>query len=630
MGSGKLFWKLFFGNAVLMAVVMGSCVWLIVADVNRFYAQELTGQLKAHATMLCGMVQDRFTRDHAGELEQLVRSLDSQHTYGIRITLILADGNVLAESDADAAGMEPHANRPEVVQALAGGWGEDTRLSHTLLQDTRYVAVRVGPAQAPLGVVRTAMAIRTIGRHSETVRGLIWRIGAVGVLAGLVFALGLARLWSNPIRRITETARSLSRGDLSARAQVTGTDELATLARSLNQMRDHLAVQLETIDRQRRTLESLLAQLHEGVIVAGPDGRIVLMNPSAVRLLGLDGQGKRPEGFHALPVEQCVREHELQKMLLTDPSKTPLMRPASNTGEPAIREARLTLQNPAGPIALLARASEIVLPRPAGGQGGAGRSDGLMSGRLLVLTDITDLTRAMQVKTDFAANASHELRTPLSAIRAAVETLMGLDPAADASAVGRFLEMIDKHSKRMEAMVADLLDLSRIESSPDQFRPEPVSLRKLLDTVQTQHEAAVTAGGLEWRVDRPPSLDTITANAHLLQLVLDNLVDNAVKFTGSGGYVRVSCREDVAEATGHKTVTIEVADNGCGIPEAEQNRVFERFYQVGRARSGVVRGTGLGLSIVRHAVAAMQGTVTLRSKLGEGTCVTIAIAQPGQ
>jgi signal transduction histidine kinase len=248
-----------------------------------------------------------------------------------------------------------------------------------------------------------------------------------------------------------------------------------------------------------------------------------------------------------------------------------------------------------------------------------------MLGRMVVLTDITDLSRMVRVKTDFAANASHELRTPLSAIRGALETLMTLDWAKDQESARRFLGMIDRQSSRMLQMVSDLLDLSRIESSPGQFKPQELNLSTVLDELRSRFSERLAEKNLQWSVDLPQEIESITVSPHLLRAVLDNLVDNAIKFTDPGGRVSVTCRQAAGEVGEGAAVSIAVEDTGCGIAEDEQERVFERFYQVEKARSGPDRGTGLGLSIVRHAVGAMNGTVTLRSRLGEGTCVTVTI-----
>ena len=627
MGQGRLFWKLFFGNALLMAATLAVFVWLILGEIDRIRSQELTEHLKAQALTIRRAADDKLDPRRAEELDRLFKDLRTARTDYIRYTFISADGTVLADSEASPRAMESHANRKEVRQALAEGWGEDTRQSQTTGRPTRYVAVRVGDARSPVGVVRAAMSVRTITERTRTTHRLVWTIGSAGVAAVILLALALARLWSRPIRRIAVTARSLSRGDLSARVPVTGSDELTTLARALNQMRDRLADHLETIERQRQTLESLVKQLHEGVVVAGPDGRIVLVNPAAMQLLGIPSsqRGAAPEG---LAVEQCIPQHELQQAMLPARAATGVAaRTAASVVPHGEQEVRLEVDGPHQRRSLLARISDISLPAFAAK---SHEARGSVTGRLLVVTDISELTRTMQVKADFAANASHELRTPLSAIRAAVETLAHIDLARDAASARQFLDVIDRHSARMQAMVADLLDLSRLESSPRQFEPVPLDLRPFLADLHAHHEAAMQSKGLRWQSEVSDSLRSVVANPYLLRLILDNLVDNAIKFTDAGGSIRVSCRTATTQPPGPGAVVIEVSDTGCGIPDDEQARVFERFYQVERARSGADRGTGLGLSIVRHAVAAMGGTVTLRSRLGEGTHVTIAIPPPAR
>jgi len=203
-----------------------------------------------------------------------------------------------------------------------------------------------------------------------------------------------------------------------------------------------------------------------------------------------------------------------------------------------------------------------------------------------------------------------------------------MDLATDPESAGHFLAVVDRHTERMQAMVSDLLDLSRIESPVGRFEPVKLDLGQFLADLHARHDEALRTKGLHWETQVPASVHTIVANPYLLRLVLDNLVDNAIKFTDAGGRVQVACRDVGSPTAPPASVSIEVGDTGCGIPEDEQGRVFERFYQVERARSGTVRGTGLGLSIVRHAVGDMGGTVDLQSQVGQGTRVMITIPQP--
>ena len=626
--QGKFLWKLFLSHAVLLVAVVGTCVWLTLGALDRFYANELTSYLRARADYLRVQLQDRFDRAHAVELDQLAKAMSGAGHENVRITLVQRDGTVLADSEADPAHMELHADRAEIVQALREGWGESTRWSSTVSRDMKYVAVRMGTADDPRGVVRVSTPERGIVARAREAKSLLWKIAAIVLAAASVLALVLAWLWSGPIARITSTARSLSKGDLSARAEVGGNDEIALLARSLNRMRDNLARQLETIDRQRRTLENLLAQLHEGVVVVGPTGRIMLLNPASARLLDLPPAGPNSTGPTGSPVEAYI-PHPVLRRMLTPPSLGSITDRAAAAileNRAAVQEDRLTLKQGNRTVTLLARASDIVLPEnDEARESRRGVDDAaekrVAVGRLLVLTDITELTRTLQVKTDFVANASHELRTPLSAIRGAVETLISAEPAANGES-GRLLAMIDRHSGRLEAMLNDLLDLSKLESASARFEPVDLSLDELVEDVRERLAARIQNKGLNWETHLSAERPTVRVNRELLRLVLDNLADNAVKFTEPGGRIRVASR------FANGAVAICVEDDGCGIPPEDHDRVFERFYQVERSRTGAHRGTGLGLAIVRHAVNAMKGAIELDSAPGEGTRITITIPQP--
>lgn len=455
-----------------------------------------------------------------------------------------------------------------------------------------------------------------VARDDPTIRRLLVVTGLAGLLAALGLALGLALLWSRRIARLTAAANALARGDLTTRLEWTGSDEVALLARSLNRMADRLNAQLATIDRQRRTWESLLGHVSEGVVVARDDGRIVLVNPAGARMLRLPtASSVGPVSGGELTVEQWIGQHDLQRLLL----------PGENAAapEPPVIEARLDLATPDGVISVLARASNITLPDFAAPHA-ATRGEETVTGRVLVLTDISELARALRLRSDFVANASHELRTPLAAIRAAVETLMKVDLAAEHDVAPRFIDMVSRHVGRLEALVADLLDLSRVESPGGRFERTVLQLHRMVGDIRERWSQPARERGVQLDCEVGRECTTLTANARLLDLALDNLLDNAVKFTPPGGHVqlRVQCADS--------SVSLEVRDDGCGIAPEEHERVFERFYQVSPSRSAEgapakERGTGLGLSIVKHAVAAMGGAVQLQSELGKGTCVTLTI-----
>ncbi len=646
---GKFFWKLFLGNALLLVVAVGACVLFISRTFERIQEEDLTVFLRTQARSFATHVRPLMEAWALGEpdalsrIDAMVREVGSDGVGGFRVTVVYWDGVVLGDSAANAAEMELHNGRPEILEAMMDGWGKRTRWSHTVQREMRYVAVRVGEADDRIGVVRFATGIPTLEARQRSLERVLWSVAGVSLLGAVVLALGLALMWSEPIARLTETARNISEGDLSARVEVRGSDELSELATSLNQMRQNLAVQLEQNYRQRRTLEYLLAQLQEGVIVADGESRIVLINPTAARLLDIpvsftsDGRG-----MDGLTVEKSIPQHVLQVLLRASDGQRvvgvsevdgafeedPLDVDSGVMGGESLEEARLTLKRGEGSVTILARALDIVLPGTDVAAGAAVGTEASLkpeAGRLLVLTDITALTRSIQVKTDFVANASHELRTPLAAIRGAAETLMGSESVVGDERDRRLLHMIDRHSRRLESMVNDLLSLSRLESTTTGFDPGVLQVSVLMQDLSERYDTALGVAGLTLDTDCVPEQLSMVVSGQLLEMALCNLIENAIKFSDRGGVVRVRARLNASDGV----VLFEVEDEGCGISEADQSRVFERFFQVGRSRSGAERGTGLGLAIVRHSVAVLQGTVELESALGVGTTVRLRIPQGG-
>lgn len=599
---GRYFWKLFLANAAVMAVVLTGCAWMIVSQLDQFRQEELSQHLAAQAAALEVAVRDRFDTAHADELNTVAQQIGSARVEGVRVTFVLTNGAVVGDSQASATRMESHADRPEIRQALSTGRGESVRWSHTVAKYMKYVAVRVGDSEAPLGVVRVSMGVESIAARAQSARRLAVSVAIASVSAAVLLSLVLAWGWSRRIQRVTEAAESMSRGDLSAGVDIQGYDEVALLGRSLNAMRAKLSVHLDTIDRQRRNLESLVSQLRDGVVVIDADARVVLINAEAEAMLHPES-AETDRDFVGRSVEQCVPHRKLLDLL---------DRVGRSDGTD---EIELRLPCAKGHRFVLARGFQVRLPNAR-----TGASDtSVPVGRALVLTDITELAHAMQVKADLAANASHELRTPLSAIRASVETLGTLDPQRDPEAIRKFVDVIDRHSERMYAMIGELLELSRLESGADQIDAASVSARQVVDELTKTFAETTTAKGIRWRTECPDEDVTMTTSAELLRMILRNLLDNAVRFTEPGGDVCLSVKADKSD------VVFRVTDTGCGIPLPEQDRVFERFYQVEQARSGTERGTGLGLSIVRHAAIAIGARIELKSTPGTGTQVTLRI-----
>ncbi len=442
----------------------------------------------------------------------------------------------------------------------------------------------------------------------------LWVVG-YGVLIGgglLLTWLILRNYWSVPLRRVIHATRRMADEDALEPIHVRGEGEIAVLAHAINHLGRRFARRKAGTAQQLETLETLLEHLHEGVVVVDHEARVRWINPAAVRLLHL--RTDAGTGLIGAPLEGCIPHHAVQRILHTD-------RRSENGDDRVLPDGRaeenIVIEADGRDIHLFARASDLRLPGT--------ESEGVS--RLLVLTDITELSEALQMKADFVANASHELRTPLSTIRVAVETLLHMDLASEVTEARMFLEKVDRHSARLVEMVSDLLDLSRVESASFERVAREIVPGDFLDDVHDRFLQRIMEGELQWVPIVADPGWRFSASPYLLQLIVHNLVDNAIKFSEPGGPIRVSM------ALREGLVHIEVADEGCGIPEADRRRVFERFYQVERSRASEPRrGTGLGLAIVKNATVALGGTIALESRVGAGTRVSLSFpeSQPAE
>lgn len=374
--------------------------------------------------------------------------------------------------------------------------------------------------------------------------------------------------------------------------------EFGPLAASLQELALRLSEQVKDAARKSRNLEALINALDEPVLATDNDDRVLLCNRSAEALLGAETGGLIGKAFVDLFTQAEVIE----------------LHAAARRGE--TRRGRAKLVSPLGTRTMQLSAAPVPV---AWGEG--------IYGAVLVLRDVTELAQAVQVKTDFVANASHELRTPVAAIRGAAETLQEVGPDNPAMAA-RLVGMIQAHTQRLEEMLRDLLDLSRLESPDAQLRREPVDLHELERSLRQQFEHACTPRGLALAFDIDDALHGMLTDPGMVQLVLRNFIENAIKFAHDASTIRVRAslveEHPPMQAGEHSTGTLhlEVEDRGIGIPLQHQDRVFERYYQVDPARTGTTglkRGTGLGLAIVKHAARSLGGRVGLHSVWGEGT-----------
>jgi two-component system, OmpR family, phosphate regulon sensor histidine kinase PhoR len=437
-----------------------------------------------------------------------------------------------------------------------------------------------------LSAQETLLARDGVARAVASVQRFLALAAVIALVFSGVMSSFAAQSMSRIVRELTDVTRRMSRGDLSVRAHFAGDDELGDLGRALDQLAGSLVSSLGELRAERDLQARILDGMKEGVLVLDRADRILLMNPALreMLLLGASDVGK-------LLIES-VRHAELHDVV-----ERARARSTTITGEldlPGIKPRRL-----------LIHATAL-----------AGEAGGVLA----VFVDVTDLRRLESLRRDFVANVSHELRTPVTAVRSAAETLRDSalkDP--DPKAAERFADIIVRNSERLQNLIEDLLELSRLESNEFKLKREKIDLTVVANLVLGLFRERADRKGIQLSADIPAGMQPVETDQRALEQVLSNLVDNAVKYCPAGASVKLRA------ANGDGVVKLSVEDTGPGISETHLPRLFERFYRVDAGRSRDVGGTGLGLSIVKHMVEAMGGEVTVRSTVGKGSAFDVRL-----
>ena len=560
--------RLVLGTVFLLSLTLLALVWAADRSFRRSLEADLARSLEREARL----ARAALPADSA-LWPGMVRRLANGS--GHRIVLAQRDGDVRADSDAPGgAGGSSLGDAEEIRQALAGERGvsvEQSRVGPAVL----HVAIPGGP-----GVVRVSAGLTGIDEAVQQAQAAITGAAVVALIVGAVLALLAGRSISRPLAELAASARAIAAGSPPRFPRSTISD-IDALAQALRQMDWQLAERFETLRRERAESAALLDAMTEGVIAADGRGRIVSANAAARRLLGYDpGESlpDLPELFRVKAAREAV-DAVLGGEVVQN------------------REAELD-----GSLVLL-----NARPLPSGGA-------------LLVLFDQTEIRRLEAVRRDFVANVSHELKTPLTSISGYAETILTDRPEPEITR--RFLETILGNARRMQRLVDNLLDLSRIEAGRWQPEPEHVDIAAAVHDVWSGLGERAAARTVQLAVEVEPGADVVVVDPDGFRQVLLNLIDNALRYSPAGG--RITCRSRVQDGG----IVVSVSDTGAGIGGEHLPRIFERFYRADHSRSRDEGGTGLGLAIVKHLVEAHEGRVWAESERGRGTTVSCWFPAP--
>ncbi|HST07853.1 MAG TPA: ATP-binding protein [Gemmatimonadaceae bacterium] len=560
----KLAHRLLLQSLAVVAVMVVSVVLIIDNQLHSSITDEtirdLAGEARFVATQWKPGIDPDSLADQAGDAT------------GRRVTLIDSTGHVVGDSEFDGPaleGLENHSHRPEVVAAQRTGVGSIRRMSPSTGEERLYVAVK-----APRGTARVSVTTKTVEDLFARARSGVLVAGIISFILAAILAALFSRAVSRPITELRDVARSLAAGERKVHPALAAPGEVGDLADAVHRLAEQLEARMSALAAEQSILTALVETLNEGVIAISPTHEVVRINQTGRRLLSIERP--IPFGLDYLPREANLRNAILLALSGTD----------TDTEEVIIGQTTFSLT--ARPLA----------------NGGA----------VLALFDLTPIRRLEAVRRDFVANVSHELRTPLTVVGGFAETLQ--DPDLPADKRTQFASTIVSNAQRMQRIVDELLDLSRIESGHWQPHPQSTRLADVAAEVFARVADSAKFKGIVLQTIVGPNAESVYADRTALEQILLNLVENAMRHTASG-------RITIESASENSGVAVTVADTGSGIPPEHLPRIFERFYRADSGRSREAGGTGLGLAIVKHLVEAHGGSVRAESTVGAGTGIVI-------
>lgn len=594
----SIFWKQFISSFLIIFLVLFLFTFLVIGELKKYDASLTKERLLTAA----GLISEAFKpslpelkpipaqrRGHV-EIQNLVLNLGEKT--GVRITVLDKDGRALGDSKKSPRQWENYSDKPEVKEAIQNRIGENKRYSGTIQKQMLYVAVPLRDENGKVNlIIRTALPLNAIQRTLAPIESKVIYLGVVLTVVALLISLAVSKTITKSLQSIINVSEELAKGNLNVNIPIMHSKgEIPKITKALHQMAQKLNELFNQLSREKNQLEAVLSAMGEGVMVISNEGKVTIVNNALKEMFNFKDDPCQKLYWEILRNKEIIRLVEFSLE-----SWTPEIREISSL----YPDERCYLANA---IPINSPTREIIL----------------------VMFNITDFKRLEKIKADFIANVSHELRTPLTAIKGYTETLEE-GAYENQNDQMHFLRIISRNADRLINIVSDLLVLSEVESRDSSSGEnatsdfEDVNISASIKSILEALKSKIGEKLLEVNLSNANGDHKIKANRFLIEQMLINLIDNAVKYTPDGGKIRIGVSSDDSQ------LRIEVEDTGIGIGKEHLPRIFERFYRVDRTRSRSMGGTGLGLSIVKHIVITHGGKIEVQSEEGKGSKFTIAM-----
>ncbi len=500
-----------------------------------------------------------------------------------RITVILRDGQVVADTEVKLEELENHRNRAEIIKAFQGETGVEKRYSNSTKRDMLYVAIPMYLDDQLTSVVRISYGFEFIESFLKTYRVIFFTGLFLSAIVAFLISVKVSKSLTEPIENINNELKEISQGNLEKVIYSNFENELGELAENINKMSSSLREKISEVGEEKNRLENIINTMTSGVIFLNKDARIIMVNGVAEKLLNISFalvKGK--------PIYEVLRNYNIL-----------------NNIDKCINEDKIIEED----ITLLKESEELYLKATFAPV----YKEEKISGITVLLTDLTEEIKLSKLKTDFVTNASHELRTPLTSVKGYSETLLN-GAMDDKELREKFIKIIDKEANRLILLVEDLMNLSRIEATKNTIPKEIIDLKKIIYSIYDSFSLAAEEKNIKIKLNLGESDNYFAYGGEdQIKQVIANFIDNAIKYTQQNGTVDIYIRENQG------SYIVSVKDSGVGLSEEDSKRVFERFFRADRSRNKKNGGFGLGLSIAKNIIESFEGKIGVESELGKGS-----------